>query len=339
MNRAGRSSVLLVLIAGSLVCAQPVDSLPSYQPQTKISGTIRVWGSVQMGSLMQYWQRGFSKYQPSIRFENHLNGALGAIASLYTGVADLAISREIWPVETMAFEQVIGYRPTAVQVATGSFDVPTKSDSLEIFVHKDNPITGVTLAQLGALFASEPLRDAKNVHVWGDLGLTGKWTDKPARAYGYKVENAAMMFFRDIVLKPGTKWNCELREFGNESAAGGTRVDAGLLILEALAKDPYGIAISNVRYARGELKALPVAAGEGKPFVAPTRENVLNRTYPLTRAVYFYLNRAPGKPLDSKVAEFLHYVLSREGRRDVISEGAYLPLPVKMLREQLAGSP
>src|SRR5689334_11934289 len=104
MNLAGRSSAVLALVAGSLVCAQPVDSLPSYQIQTKISATIRVWGSVQMGGLMQYWQRGFAKYQPGVHFENHLNGALAAIAGIYTGVADIAISREIWPVEAMAFE-------------------------------------------------------------------------------------------------------------------------------------------------------------------------------------------------------------------------------------------
>jgi len=147
------------------------------------------------------------------------------------------------------------------------------------------------------------------------------------------------MFFHDIVLRGGPKWNCGLREFGNETGAGGARIDAGRLILEALARDPYGIAISNAHYARAEVKALPLANGEGKPFVAPTRENVLNRTYPLTRAVYLYLDRAPGKTLDSKLEEFLRYVLSREGQRDVISEGAYLPLPAKMLREQLAGLP
>ena len=334
MNLAGRSSAVLALVTGSLVCAQPVDSLPSYQTQAEISGTIRVWGSVQMGGLMQYWQRGFAKYQPGVHFENHLNGALAAIAGIYTGVADIAISREIWPVEAMAFEQVVGYGPTAIQAATGSFDVPTKSDSLEIFVHKENPITGVTIAQLGAVFGG-----AKNVRLWGDLGLTGEWRAKPIHAYGYKVENSGMMFFHDIVLKGGRKWNCGLQEFGNETSAGGARVDAGRLILEALASDRYGLAISNAHYARAEVKALSLAAGDSKPFVAPTRESVLNRTYPLTRAVYLYLNHAPGKPLDSRLEEFLRYVLSREGQRDVTSEGAYLPLPAKVLREQLAGLP
>ncbi len=327
MNTAGAGSILLALMAGSLACAQSPDRLSPYQVEQEISGTIRTWGSVQMGDLLQLWQKGFSKHQPGVQFENHLKGAVSAIAGIYTGVADLAISREIWPVETMAFEQVLGYKPFAVEVATGSFDVPTKSDSLEIFVHQSNPISQLTLSQLGAVFG-------KNAGTWNDLGLTGDWRDKPIHAYSFKIENAAMMFFRDIVFKPGEKWNCDLHEFEN-GTADGRRVDAGHLILEALAKDPQGIAVSNAHYARSEVKALSLAASEAGPFVAPTRENVAHRTYPLARAVYIFLNRAPGKPVDPKVKEFLRYILSGDGEREVISEGAYLPLPPNIVREQL----
>ena len=324
MNTGGAGSMLLALMAGSLACAQP---LPPYQAEQKISGSIRAWGSVQMGSLLQLWQKGFSKHQPGVQFENHLKGAVSAIAGVYTGVADLAISREIWPVETMAFEQVLGYKPFAVEVATGSFDVPTKSDSLEIFAHQNNPISQLTLSQLGAVFG-------RNARSWGDLGLTGDWIDKPVHVYGYKTENAAMMFFSDIVLKPGSKWNCVMQEFEN-GTVDGRRVDAGHLILEALAKDPHGIAVSNAHYANSEVKALSLAASEGGPFVGPTRENVANRTYPLTRAVYIFLNRVPGHPVDPQVREFLRYILSSDGERDVISEGAYLPLPPNIVRKQL----
>jgi phosphate transport system substrate-binding protein len=51
--------------------------------------------------------------------------------------------------------------------------------------------------------------------------------------------------------------------------------------------------------------------------------------------VYIFLNRAPGQPADPKVREFLRYILSGDGERDVISEGAYLPLPPNIVREQL----
>jgi phosphate transport system substrate-binding protein len=276
--------------------------------------TIRVWGSAQMAALMRLWQKGYTGRHPGVQFENHMNGAVSAIAGLYTGVADLALSREIWPVETMAFEQVLGYKPTAFEVATGSFDVPTKSDSLEIFVHRDNPISKLTLAQADAVFGSQHLR------VWGELGLRGDWADKPINGYGFKFENAAAMFFSDVILKRSGRWNCNVKVFAG--------ADAGGLILEALSGDRYGIAISNVHYIRSEVKTVSLA-------VAPTKENILNRTYPLTRVVYAFLNRAPGKPVDPKVEDFLRYILSPEGQRDVLSEGAYLPLPQQIVAEQL----
>ena len=67
----------------------------------------------------------------------------------------------------------------------------------------------------------------------------------------------------------------------------------------------------------------------------PTRETVQNRTYPLTRSVYFFLNRAPGQPLKPQVTEFMRYVLSRQGQADVAQLGVYLPLPASFAREQL----
>lgn len=300
------------------------------------SHTIRVWGSAQMQDLVERWQRGFSKHHPAIRFENHLYGAASAIAGLYTGAADMVFSREIWPIETLAFEQVLGYQPTAFEVATGSFDVPTKSDSLDIFVHRDNPISRLTLAQLDTIFRSGGAR------VWGDVGLQvgrgAEWDNRPMHEYGFKFDNAGMLLFANLVMKGVAQWNSILHDFGNATAPNGSRIDAGRLILDALAKDPNGIAISNAHYVRPEVKMLPIAAKESGPYVAPSRETVADRTYPLTRRVYAFVNQPPGGPLhsprDSKNREFLLYVLSREGRQDVVAEGDYLPLPAELATEQ-----
>src|SRR5205807_883967 len=100
-----------------------------------------------------------------------------------------------------------GYKPTAIEVATGSFDVPTKSDSLDIFVHKDNPITGLTLAQLGAIFGSH------RACSWGDFGLQGEWAGKLVHGYGYKLDNAGMMLFASMVMKGGEALNCNVKGF------------------------------------------------------------------------------------------------------------------------------
>ena len=71
------------------------------------------------------------------------------------------------------------------------------------------------------------------------------------------------------------------------------------------------------------------------PAVALTADNVRNRSYPLIRDAYIYVNKAPGKPLDPKVREFMRFVLSREGQEIIGKSGIYTPLPASYIREQL----
>jgi phosphate transport system substrate-binding protein len=78
-----------------------------------------------------------------------------------------------------------------------------------------------------------------------------------------------------------------------------------------------------------------LAAAEGGPYVEPTKENFRNRTYPLIESIYVYINRAPGKPVEPKVKEFLKFILSRQGQKLVAQDGGYLPLTADAVREQL----
>ena len=82
------------------------------------------------------------------------------------------------------------------------------------------------------------------------------------------------------------------------------------------------------------MKPIPIAVRAGAPYIAPTRENIVNRTYPLLRDIPIYINRAPGKPIDPKVREFLSYILSREGQEAISHEGDYLPLTTDLVQQQ-----
>lgn len=281
-----------------------------------------------MRHLLRLWQQGFAKYQPRIHFQDRLNGTVSAMAGLYSGSSDLALmGREIWPTETLAFRQMMGFAPAGVMVATGSFNVPTKADALVVFVHRDNPLACLTFRQLDGIFGAEHLRGNKNIRRWGDLGLTGAWSNREIDPYGYRIDNAAAIFFRNRVMKGSLIWNPAIRQFSNRIEPGGRRVDSGRRILDALAADRFGIAISNPYYAGPQVKAVSVSEGTGEGCVAPTRGNVRSRTYPLARAVYIFFIRRPAHRVDPVIAEFLRYVLSAQGQEDVAREGAYMPLP------------
>lgn len=322
----------LALVSASIsVCAQ--ESTP-YRPEAEVSGTIRSWGSAQMADLMRLWERGFQRYHPAVRFEDKLNGTVSGMGGLYSGVIDLSLmGREIWPAEVLAYEQVTGRPPEGVQVAIGSFDVPTKADALVVFVHRDSPITALSLDQLRRVFGCGS-GEKDCALKWRDIGVTGAWADQPIYLYGYKFDNAAAIFFKNTVLQ-NSEWRCGIKTFSNQTGKDGKRIDSGELILEALKHDRYGIAISNPHYADPEVRAVALSAASGSPAIAPTREAVASGTYPLSRAVYIFFNRGKEQGLSPRVREFLRYVLSTEGQQDVTREGAYLPLPESLRRQQL----
>jgi len=126
-----------------------------------------------------------------------------------------------------------------------------------------------------------------------------------------------------------------MKEFYNEKAADGSDIDSGQLIIDALAQDPDGIAFSGATYTNGNVKILAVASKDGGPFIGPTKETVWKRTYPIVRFTTVFINRAPGKPVEPKVKEFLRYILSRDGQEAVLREGSYLPLTADLIRDQL----
>jgi len=321
----GRLATLVIL---GFLAARPEGqgqaSLPPYRPEQQISGTLRSWGNDRMQAVMARWQEGFRAHHPAVQFETSLHGSGTAIAGLYTGVADIALmGRSANSTENMAFEWVFRYKPLGVQVSTGSLGVPGKSYAPVVFVHKDNPLSQLTLAQLDAVFGCEHLRGSKNFNTWSDLGLTGEWSARPIHPYGPDIQSSTASFFRELVLKGSYKWSCDMKELGDPQ------------ILDALAADRAGIAYSALGHLNQAVRPVSLSADAGGPYFSPTIENVRERKYPLTRATWIFVNRPPDRPLDPKVKEFLRYVLSRDGQRDVEAEGDYLPLSADVLLAQL----
>ena len=315
--------------------------LPAYDPEQHVSGTIRLWGHGSfkrdfMGTLVKFWEEGFARYQPEVHFEYRMYGTASSIGALYAGVGDIAIrGEEIFPFEVAAFQRVMGFPPFGIEIATGSLDVQNMDYAQVFFVHKDNPISKLTLAQLDAILGEEHRRGLENIRTWGELGLQGDWADQPIHLYGWALDDDFTTYLQGAVLNGSHRWNCRLKEFRRITRADGSVIDAGQQILDALATDPYGIAVSNLRYGNSRVKPLALAADSGLGYFEPTKENLIERKYPLTRIIPAFINRAPNQPIAAKVKEFLRYILSREGQQDIVREGGYLPLSAEAAREQL----
>jgi len=335
-----------------------LDGLPHYEAEQMVSGAIRNFG-FGLGGVLAQWEEGFRKLHPEVRFVDHLPTSDAAIPALVTGVADLAPDGgEATLTETLSFFETYGYHPTDITVATGAFDVEGRSNGIVVFVNAANPLARLTLQQLDGIFGAERsagMRGFKwtpsdgrgaqdNIRTWGQLGLKGEWADKPIQTYGH-APSGTTRFFQWKVMKNGDKWNPNYREYvesGSKMIADEDRAEQRMglqhMLRDELAHDRYGIAWTVMPQAQGVsgIKPVALAARDGGPYIAASTASFQDRSYPLVRSIYVYLNRAPGRPVDPKLKEFLRYALSREGQEAVVRSGGYLPLTRQLAREQLA---
>ena len=331
-------AVIVLLVVGSTVRAEGLDALPPYRPARPVDGTIRSWGHGFLKTMMSYWETGFQKYQPKARFEDDLFSSAAAMAGLYSGRAGLGVLvREITAPEKAAYEKFAGQKVFAIDVLTGSYGDPDKVMALGVFVRKENPITHLTLAQLDAIFGAEHRRGGKeNIRTWGQLGVAGEWEGRQIHPYSGPAFEAPGYYFSQTVLRGSVLWNPDLRQYDDVSLADGRTLDGYRRVIDAAGADPDSIALTGAGYRHPNMKLVALAADEGGPYVDATPRTVIDRTYPLSRPVRFYINNGPVLPPDPDVIEFLRYVVSREGQAAALKEGVFLPLSADVARRTMA---
>jgi phosphate transport system substrate-binding protein len=326
----------LGLLACSVASLGQQPKTAHYQPARQVTGTVRIWGHGSrrgdyIGELLGAWEQDFERVQPGVSFRNELYGDDSALGGVYTGAADLALlDREPLAIEDDGFEQVLGYRPFGIRVAYGRFRSSNQAPALAVFVHRTNPLARLTLDQLKSIFGADQVRGSSPIRHWSDLGIKEPLGSRLIHLYGFGVESNEARFFERTVLQGGGRWNCSLQEFYDGSYGG--KAAAGR-IADALSKDPEGIAISTPDVANGSIKPVSLGSDKSGPFEMPDESTLRSGRYPLTRSVYFYLNRKPGSEINETVREFLNFVVSADGQSEMIRLGSYLPLAAAESRQ------
>ena len=319
------ATLIIGLGAQGFACATDIDA---YRPVNKVSGEIRIWGSPQDRGLIDQLGKSFGMFHPEVRFSTALHGPDSTLAGVYAGVADIAfMARELrLPMESMAYEWVLQYQPFSVEIANGGLTADRPSAQLAVFVHKDNPLTRITMTELDGVISAEHKRGGRNVRTWGELGLDGDWDKRPINVFGPSIDSIPALFIRTTVMQGSRKWNPDYREF-----PGG-----GQEAIKTLESDRAGMAIAPQGSATANVKALAIGESKTAAFHQASRQTIVERIYPLARNIAVVINRAPGKPIDAKVKEFLRFVLSGDGQAIVARDGAYLPLSAATASRQLA---
>jgi phosphate transport system substrate-binding protein len=287
------------------------DALPPYLPVTGLSGAIISIGASTTTNLVARAGVEFRRIYPTatLKMTTGLT-SIGPLA-LREGHADLVpMSRPLTPEEVLDFQRKNGYPPTEIKIA---------ADALAIFVHKGNPLTGLTFQQLDAIFSRTHRRGGTPIDTWGQVGLTGEWVDRPIVLHGYGSGDGVNEIFRRRVLDGG-EYRLSLRV-----------EPAGSSIVQAIATDPSAIGCASTFFTSKRVRAVPLAGADGQ-FYAPTEENVRNHKYPLSRFHYIYVNKPPRQALAGPAAEFLRFLLSREGQATLARDGN-IPLDAPTAQE------
>ncbi|HQR81650.1 MAG TPA: phosphate ABC transporter substrate-binding protein [Thiotrichales bacterium] len=302
------------LVAPSFAAVDP--ALPGYQKVSGVSGNLSSVGSDTLANLATLWAEEFKRAYPNVNIQIQAAGSSTAPPALTEGTANIGpMSREMKSKEIEAFEAKYGYKPTGIAVAI---------DALAVYVHKDNPIKGLTMSQVDAIFSStRKCGAAADLTNWDQLGGTGALAGKEIQIYGRNSVSGTYGYFKEQALCKGDFKNNVNEQPGSAS------------VVQSVATSVNAIGYSGIGYKTSGVRALPLVKKEGEPFVEANEVNAISGKYPLARALYVYVNKAPGKPLDPMVKEFMTLVLSKEGQQ-VVEKDGYVALPAAVAAKELA---
>ena len=290
-------------------------NLKAYAKVSGVSGNLNSIGSDTLNNLMTLWAEGFRKQYPNVKIQIEGKGSSTAPPALIEGTAQIGpMSRPMKGTEIDAFEKKFKYKPTAF---------PVSIDALAVYVNKDNPIKGMTMAQVDAVFSKSRRWGYKeNVQKWSQVGVDGPLGGNAISIYGRNSASGTYGFFKEHALKNGDYMDEVKEQPGSAS------------VVQGVTEDRAGIGYSGIGYMTSGVRAVPLAEKEGMTFVEAAQHNAENGSYPLWRHLYLYVNKAPNKPLDPIVMEFLKFVYSREGQQVVVKDG-FFPLSAAVLEKEL----
>jgi len=317
INTAAMSAILSAsLLTGNNAFAVSVDKgVPEYKAVSGISGNLSSVGSDTLANLMTLWAESFKRTYPNVNIQIQAAGSSTAPPALTEATSNFGpMSRKMKSKEIAAFEDRYGYKPTAIPVAI---------DALAVYVNKDNPVEGMTIPDVDAVFSSTRKcgRD-KDITKWGDLGLSGAWKNRDIQIYGRNSVSGTYGYFKKKALCKGDYKNNVNEQPGSAS------------VVQSVSSSVNSIGYSGIGYKTSGVRAVPLTKKAGGKFIKATPENAVTGKYPLSRFLYVYVNKHPNKELSPLDKEFIKLILSKQGQEVVIKDG-YIPLPEKVVKKYL----
>jgi phosphate transport system substrate-binding protein len=266
----------------------PAPQNGQHQGQSK---PVTVKGSDTMVILGQRFAERFMSQNQGTTVQITGGGSGTGIAALINGSTDIAQSSR--PMKDNEKQQV------REKYNKDVIETPVALDGLAVYVHQSNAVNELTLAQVKAIYTG-------SITNWNAVG--GKAA--PIVLYSRENSSGTYEYFKEHVLNK------------EDFAAAVQPLPGTAAVVNAVGKDPNAIGYGGIAYLQ-EVKAVRLKKDDASPAIEPTQENVLSKTYPISRDLYFY---TVGKPTNPVAINFIRWVLSEQGQA-VVKEVEYFPLP------------
>ncbi len=276
--------------------------LQQYANPPKFAGKFSSIGSGGTTFLINHWAAEFATLYPEVEMDIHGGGPTAGLSALLEGKVDLVPMSRPLPTEDAArFKKKFGYEPSQIVVA---------QDAIGIFVNKTNPLTGLTLAQLDAIYSRDAKRGGGRPEFWSDLGVTGPLADKIINRFCLVHAYGSPIYFRDYIMQ-GSDYRFDVQLEPVPSS-----------LVQAVGADEAGVGFASVMFATARTRFVPLQTDDGR-YLLPNYENTLNGQYPLVRPLRIIFNRKPDGTMNPAAREFLRFAVSRRGQRIIALAGSF----------------
>ena len=268
--------------------------LTSMSPQART--LIQNKGSDTLVNVAQAWAEAYPEVNPKVAVAVSGGGSGTGIAAMINGTVDIANASRKMKDKEMKLAEEHGQHP--VEHVVGY-------DALAVFIHKDNPITSMSLAQLKDIYSRDP-----KVKKWSEMGITVPGCKDEIVVVSRQNNSGTYAYFQGTVLGKGGKYRQgTLDMHGSKDVA------------DLVEKTPCAIGYSGLAYATDHLKTVCIATDGADACVAPSVETASDRSYPIARPLFMYTNGEP----QGAIKEYMDWIMSDVGQCILVKKG-YAPV-------------